>query len=224
MATTLYLRNMTTNAANSGSTYKDLLAASGVAATSDTINTTASGTEILLQSFISGRCPVGGIANIGAITLNLYALESNTAANATVGARFYKRTPAGVETELLSTGRVNDDLELGNAVAIANWVFTPNQNRVFAEDDRLVCKIYASNFGTMAAGRTVTLQYNNGTASPNGSNIVLTETLTFKAEPANTYVRVGGVWKPAAVQVKNAGVWKIPVGKFVKTGGVWKPA
>jgi hypothetical protein len=223
MATTLFLRNTTANQGNTASGYEDALTAAGAVTGTKTVNTVASATEIALGSWITGRCPVGGIANIGAITLNLYASESNAQANATVGARFYRRTAAGVETELLSTGRVNDDVELGTSAALANWVYTPNQNRVFAEDDRIVCKLFASNLGTMGGSRTVSLQYNNGTGSPNGSNIVLTETLTFKAEPApltRTYVRHTGTWKLATTYVKHAGVWKQATA-FVKRAGVW---
>jgi len=225
MATTLYLRSTTTNQADTGTAYKDVLAASGAAAATATANTTASGTEILLDSWITGRCPAGGIANIGAITLNLYGMESNLNANCTFGARFYRRTAGGVETELLSTGRVNDNVEFpSTSVSLMNWVYTPNQNRVFAEDDRIVAKLFASNFGTMASGRIVTLNYNNGTGTPSGSNIVLTETLTFKAEPApatTTYVKHSGAWKLATHYVKHAGVWKQPTA-YVKHSGTWK--
>ena len=225
MPTTLYLRNTTTNQANTSTAYEDVLAASGAAATTKTANTTASGTEIILGSWITGRCPAGGIANIGAITLNLFGFENNLNANCTFGARFYRRTAGGVETELLSTGRVNDNVEFpATSVSLMNWVYTPNQNRVFAENDRIVAKLYASNFGVMASGRIVTLNYSSGTATPSGSNIVLTETITFKAEPApttTTSVKHAGTWKLATHYVKHAGVWKQPT-TYVKHSGTWK--
>jgi hypothetical protein len=227
MATTLYLRSSTTAQSDTGTAYEDVLATAGSAATTKTANTTASGTEIILGSWITGRLPAGGIANIGAITLNLYGFESNLNANCTFGARFYKRTAAGVETELLSTGRVNDNVEFpATSVSLMNWVYTPNQNRTFAENDRIVVKLYASNFGTMASGRVVTLNYDSGTGTPSGSNIVLTETIAFKAEPApltRTYVKQAGTWKPATSFVKTAGTWK-PATPFVKTAGTWKQA
>ena len=227
MATTLYLRSSTTAQSDSGTSYEDVLTTAGSAATTKTANTTASGTEIILGSWITGRLPAGGIANIGAITLNLYGFENNLNANCTFGARFYKRTAAGVETELLSTGRVNDNVEFpATSVSLMNWVYTPNQNRTFAENDRIVVKLYASNFGTMASGRVVTLNYDSGTGTPSGSNIVLTETITFKAEPApltRTYVKQAGAWKPATTFVKQAGTWKQAT-PFVKTAGTWKQA
>ena len=224
MATTLYLRDTTTAQGPSGTTYKDVLAAAGASAVTGTANTTAGGTEILIDSWITGRLPAGGIANIGAITLNLYGFENNLNANCTFGARFYKRTAAGVESELISTGRVNDNVEFpATSVSLMNWIVTPNQNRVFAEDDRIVVKIYASNFGTMAAGRVVTLNYGSGTGTPSGSNIVLTETITFKAEPTFTWVNHLGTWKKATVSARHLGTWK-PATSFVKDGGVWKQA
>ena len=225
MATTLYLRNTTTNNADTATAYKDIVAASGAAASTGTANTTASGTEILIDSWITGRIPAGGVAALGTITLNLYGMESNLNANATFGVRCYRRTAAGVETELVSTGRVNDNVEFpATSVSLMNWVVTPNQNRAFVENDRIVIKVYASNFGTMSSGRVVTLNYGSGTGTPSGSNVVLADTIAFKAEPAplsGTFVRTGGLWKKATVFVKTGGTWKQAT-PFVRTGGVWK--
>jgi hypothetical protein len=227
MATTLYLRDtVTARPSLGGLLYDDVLTAAGAAAATKTANTTASGTEIIIGSWVTGRLPAGGIANIGAITLNMYGFESNLNANCTFGAQFYKLTPAGVESNLLAAGRVNDNVEFpATSVSLMNWVCTPDQNRTFAEDDRIVVKIYASNFGTMASGRVVTLNYNSGTGTPSGSNIVLTETITFKAEPilSSTNVRTGGVWKKATVSVRTGGVWKAAT-PYVKVSGVWKQA
>jgi hypothetical protein len=225
MATTLYLRSTATNVPNTGVAYKDMLAAAGAAATTKDTNTTASGTEILIDSWITGRVPAGGITNLQVMTLNLYGMESNLNANCTFGARFYKRTSGGVESELLSTGRVNDNVEFpSTSVSLMNWTFTPNQNHTFAEDDRIVAKLFVSNFGTMAASRIVTLNYNNGTGTPSGSNIVLTETIAFKTEPVpatTSYAKHAGTWKLATTHVKHAGVWK-PATAYVKHSGIWK--
>jgi len=223
MATTLYIRDTVTAQADSGTAYEDILTTAGASATTKDANTTASGTEIALGQWITGRIPAGGVAALGTITLNLYGLESNTAANATFGVRAYRRTAAGVETEMISTGRVNDNVELTASVTLMNWVATPNQNRAFAENDRIVVKLFASNFGTMGNGRTVTLNYNNGTGTPAGSNIVLADTIAFKAEPTYTWVKHVGVWKKTTVHAKHVGIWK-PATSFVKSGGVWKQA
>lgn len=226
MATTLYLRNTVDNNADTLTAYEDVLSASGASAQTKTANTTASGTEIALGQWITGRVPAGGITNLQVLTLNIYGFESNLNANCTFGVRAYKRTAAGAESELLSTGRVNDNVEFpSTSVSLMNWTFTPNQNHTFAENDRIVFKLYASNFGTMASGRVVTLNYGNGTGTPSGSNIVLTETITFKAEPApsfKTHVKHSGTWKQATTYVKHSGTWKIPTAKYVRTGGIWK--
>ena len=227
MATTLYLRNTTGNQTNTGTAYSDMLPAAGAATVTKTATTTAAGTEIAFTGgqWVSGRFPAGG-STLTAITLNLYGLEAAAAANATLGVRFYKRTAAGVESELLSTGRVNDNAELGTAAGLMNWTYTPNQNATFAENDRLVVKVFVSNLGTMATGHVVTLNYNNGTGSPAGSNIVLTQTLTFKSEPPTpsdpVRVKHGGVWKTAiSQQAKVAGVWR-EAEAYVRHAGVWK--
>lgn len=196
MATTLFMRETF----NSGlGLYGDALPTRGAGLVTVTVNTAASGTNIQwtkttsggLMEWISGRSPVGGWTLAGTMTFNIWAAESNMSANCGARARYYKRTAAGVETEIASSP-ADDGVELAITTREAhNWTETPTST-AFAENDRLVIKFFITNIGTMGAGFTCTMAYGGPTGAADGDSFVtLTETVAFKAEDrSNGYVLI----------------------------------
>ena len=141
---------------------------------------TSGGTAL---AWISGRVPAGGFTLAGTMTFNLWASESQTAANAGVRARVYKYS-GGSETEVAGgPWSFGSPTELTTSMAANNWTGTPTST-AFAEDDRIVVKFFIINVGVMSSGRTCTCDYNAGTGGADGdSYFQINETVTFKAEP-----------------------------------------
>jgi hypothetical protein len=103
--------------------------------------------------------------------------------NANCGGRFrvFKRTAAGVVTEL-GGGPFNDGVEFAvNTPTEMLWVGNITDT-AFAEDDRILVRIYITNVGTMASGHTCTLTFNAADASTGDSFFNIAETITFKAD------------------------------------------
>ena len=159
---TLYLRNTTTNAI--GATYYDLSTTPGGASDTAVVTTTAAGTEIqwtktaggAVAQWISGRAPAGGFT-LEASDISLWVNEDVAATNAGGRYRIFKRTSAGVETELAG-GPFDNGAEFGTTATETIWTGNPTDT-VFAENDRILLKVYTTNIGTMAAG-TATLTFN----------------------------------------------------------------
>jgi hypothetical protein len=95
-------------------------------------------------------------ASNAAISASAWALESATTANAAVRLKLF-RYRGGAET-LIFTGDNTTELGTSFASRAMNSLtgFTPVE---FLEDDRIVAKFYIIPAGTMASGRTCSLQY-----------------------------------------------------------------
>lgn len=158
---------------------------------SDTVvtNTTASGTEIQATktaggstvAWISGRVPTGGFT-LTAVDISLWQIESNM--NANIGGRFrlFKRTAAGVITEI-SGGPFDDGAEMGTTIAEDTWTGNPTDT-AFAEDDRILLRYYLTNVGTMAGSFTGTMTFNGAAGATGDSFLNLAETVAFKSDAA----------------------------------------
>lgn len=157
----LFFRN--TQTTGIGTKY-DAITTAGTSADTSVTNTTAGGTEIQatktaggsVVDFISGRTPVGGATFTSAV-IYFWAKASVDTVNAGIRFRIYKRTNAGVETEL--TGSPFDS---GVTLSTFNSLYEVTCNfadTALAEDDRLVFRPYLVNIGTMGVG-TVTLSFN----------------------------------------------------------------
>jgi hypothetical protein len=185
VATKLFLRSTQNNAL--GATYFDMVAAAGSVTATGVVNSAASGTEIqwtqtaggAVLQFISGRVPAGGFT-LTSTDISIWAAESNALANAGGRYRVFKRSAAGVETEL-GGGPFNDGVEFGTSAAEMLWVGNVTDT-AFAEDDRILLKLYITNIGTMGASRTCTLTYNGADAATGDSFFNIAETVSFKAE------------------------------------------
>lgn len=187
--TTLWLRDTTNNGitgTGDGILY-DMVDVQGAASATSVTNTTASGTEIQLTdtaggstlAWISGRAPSGGFT-LTSTDIWINALESSM--NANVGGRYrvFKRTSAGVLTEL-GGGPFNDGVEFATALTTMTWSGNVTDT-AFAEDDRILLRVYLTNVGTMASGFTATIDFGGTGAFDAHFNIA--ETVSFKAESA----------------------------------------
>lgn len=186
MATKLFLRNTQNNGI--GATYYDMVTTAGSASDTGVVNTVASGTEIqwtktadgsILQ-WVSGRAPAGGFT-LTTTDISVWCHESHMNANAGGLYRVFKRTSLGVETELLG-GPFNDGVEFGTAAAEMLWAGNVTDTG-FAEDDRILLKLYITNVGTMGGGFTCTVTFNGADAATGDSFFNVAETITFKSDP-----------------------------------------
>ena len=189
MATQLNLHATQNNGI--GATYFDMTTtASDTTLSTAVTNTTASGTEIqftqtaggTLIQWISGRTPAAGFT-LTTATITLRAYESDMSANTGGRARIFKRDSGGVETEL-GGGPFNDGVEFGTAPATVSWTCNVTDT-AFAEDDRILLKLYLTNVGTMGGGFTATGNYDGTLLGTEVAFLNLNETVTFKSESAN---------------------------------------
>jgi hypothetical protein len=169
---TLRLIPRSTTAVGIG-TYRDLLTTTSTVTTA-VVNTAASGTEIqwtftaggTAAEWVSGRMGKNFyLANPdvdnAAVSINLNALQSATAANCGVRAKLF-RLRNGTETQFF-TGDNTTELGTSAANRVINSVtgtLTPSE---FLEDDRIVARFYIipSAGQTMGGARTCTLNYNS---------------------------------------------------------------
>src|SRR5258706_2677199 len=197
MSTKLMLRNTQRN--DIGAAYFDMITAAGSSLTTGVVNTTSGGTEIqwtqtaggTLIQCVSGEVPSGGFTLSGLMTFNIWALESNNLANCGARVRVYKRTLAGIETEVTG-GPWDKGAEFGTAAAVQNWTGTPTIGVAFLAGDRLLVKYFITNIGTMGSGRTCTIDFNGGTGGSDvGSYLQINETIAFLAEPNSGLLMLG---------------------------------
>lgn len=177
MATTLYLRK----GGGGVSGYEALKRTRGASITTGVVNSAASGTDIQwtktaggsILAFVS-KPFLRPLTISGTITINVWALEGNNAANSQLRLRVSRLTPAGVKTVF---GTFDAGVELLAGTSAQNYTGSPTSTD-FAKGDRLVLEPYLTNFGTMAAGYTPNVVYDRGTAGSSGdSYIITTETL-----------------------------------------------
>jgi len=168
--------------------YRDLLTTAGSSAANAIVDTQASGTEIQWTidttgdveiQWMGGYTPRGGFI-LTSVTVSIWAEESSSAANCGGRVRLFKRSLAGVETEIAG-GPFDDGVEL-SAVGPAEMTWTANvTDTQFNLNDRPLLKIYITNVGTMGGSQTCTLVYDAADAATGDSFIELAETVTFSA-------------------------------------------
>lgn len=202
MATKLFLRSTQTNPI--GGIYFDMVIAAGAGSTTVVVDTDGSTEKQWTQTsggsliqWVSGRAPSGGFT-LTTSDISIWAHESATAGNAGGRYRLFKRTLAGVETELLA-GPFDDGVEFTKTTPTEMlWPGNPTDT-VFVEDDRILLKLYITNVGTMGTGQTCTLTYNEADAGTGDSFLNIAETISFKAEAVDVNVSVTGVATTSSV-------------------------
>jgi hypothetical protein len=191
LATKLFLRLSTTNGITlTGETVYDMVttAGAGVSGVQPAVATTAGGTELQLfdttglavAAWISGRAPVGGFTLTNTDVSGWFS-ETNMSANAGGRYRVFKYS-GGVVTEL-GGGPFSDGVECSVFPTVTEMTWIGNvTDTAFAEDDRILVRLYATNVGTMGGGFTVELQIDGADGTTGDSFFNIAETVTFKAE------------------------------------------
>ena len=188
MATKLFLLNTTTNGitdSGDGVLY-DMDTVAGAASDDDIVTLTDGGTEIQWTqsaggssiAWISGRAPSGGFT-LTTTDISVWLLESNMNDEAEGRYRVFKYDGIlHTVTELLG-GPFDDGAELGTTITEMTWAGNVTDT-IFLENDRILVRLYATNFTTMTAG-TATLRFNAANAATGDSFFNIAETVTFKA-------------------------------------------
>lgn len=141
-------------------------------------NTTASGADIPMTITAAGTTlkyitkPLKVAVTLATKpTYNIWALESNAAANAGVSIRIAQYT-GGTEGASLLTSDYGT--ELTTAAADQLWVASTGvTSTAFAIGDRIVILPYTDNVGTMGASQTTTMNYDGATAGASGDTWVM---------------------------------------------------
>lgn len=206
MATKLFLRNAQTNGITDtgDGILSDMVTVAGAGvAPLAVVDTVASGTEIqwtdtsggLTRAWISGRAPAGGFT-LTSTDISIWARESNMNANCGGRYRVFKRTAAGSVSEL-GGGPFSDGVEFTVAVAEYTWIGNVTDT-AFAEDDRILLRVYITNVGAMAGGFTCSLDFGAPDGDQGDSFFNIAETVAFKAEIAGSLIYDPGM-KPALI-------------------------
>ena len=195
MATTLYLRNTTTNAITDtgDAVVYDMITAAGSSVDTDQVTLTNGGTNIQWTqtaggnsvSWISGRTPAAGFT-LTTATFSGWFLQSNMNDEAGGRLRVYRYQP-GVPTITELGGPFDDGVEFGTLITEMTWTCN-NTDTAFAEDDRILIRVFATNITTMTAG-TADFQFNAAAAATGDSFYEIAETVVFK--PEDTPVAAG---------------------------------
>lgn len=181
MATTFYL--LSGGAGYSG--YNVARLTRGASTATAIVNTTSGGTDIQWTVTAGGAAlsfctrPLSAAVTIsGTVTVNIWAVESATQANAVSRLKVFKLTPDGTKT-LFST--LTAGAELPTTIAAQNYTGTPTST-AFAVGDRIVMEPYITNTGTMGASRTCDMTYSGATAAATGdSYVTFTETISTRS-------------------------------------------
>lgn len=178
----LYLRSTQTNGL--GATYYDLDIVAGALSDTAVVDTVLNGTEIQFTKtaggsvvqFISGRAPVGGFT-LTNTDISVWLLQSSLLNNVGGRYRIFKRTAAGVETDITGTP-FDNGIEVTTSNAEYTWTGNVTDT-AFAEDDRVLLKVYVTNIGVMAIG-TATLNFNAADTLAGDSFLTVYPSVVFK--------------------------------------------
>ncbi len=232
MATTLYLRNLTSEITDTGDTlcYR-LINIAGAASDTGVVNTAASGTNIQwtktaggsTMAWISGKVPAGGFT-LTSVNVSAWLEESNNAANAKGRIHIYKYTPGTPTITELGASPVDTASELGSS-GPAEITWTANiTDTAFAQNDRILVKFYITNNGTMGGSRTCTITFNAADAATGDSFVTLAETVTFTPRDYPFVCAAGSLaLSGVALATKAAHVLVLGAGSYTLSGSDVSP-
>lgn len=173
MATQLFLNNAIMSLRYSGFAVRVAGRSRGALINSLSNSTTSGGTWISLGFW--STAPLEPFTLSGSISFNLWGFESNNTANASLGLRLYKyNSSTGFSASL---GQATNTTELGTSSGVVTASVTPTST-AFDAGDILAFEVGAVNVGTMGAGRTVTVNFNNSAVGADGdSYVTITENI-----------------------------------------------
>lgn len=193
MATKLFLR-ASENSGIGTPRYRDLSTTAGASAkvarvavvSGDVVNSERqffkNSTKTQLLTFVTQPLAAGFTLS-GTMTFSVWGLEGSMNNNAGLRARVYKRTAAGVETEV-GGGPWDDNVEMGTSFAEMTWTGTPTST-AFAAGDRIVVRIFTDIVGANASATAdCQVQYNGADGAAGDSFFQITENVTFDANAA----------------------------------------
>lgn len=165
-----------------------MITTAGAGADTDVVTLTDGGTNIQWTNtaggssiaWISGRVPAGGFT-LTATDISVWLHESNMNDEAKGRYRVYKYTPGVPTITELGGGPFDDDVELVPTTPTEMTWAGNVTDTAFAENDRILLRLFATNFTTMTAG-TATLTFNAADAATGDSFFNIAETVAFKAE------------------------------------------
>lgn len=126
------------------------------------------------------------------VTFNIWAEESNSKANATVGVVVDR-----LSNDLLASPTAIVDSVYGSELSskgstLANWTAVPAAPVALQRGDRLRVRVYFDDDTTMASGYTLTAHYDGTSGSLANSWVQFSEGLSFAdARPANMVIKNG---------------------------------
>jgi hypothetical protein len=126
----------------------------------------------------------------GSVTWNIWARESDMAANVAINGQLEVIDGAtGAITLIDKTARVTELAISATTNAVNNFSETPASGVACKRGDRLRVRIFGDDVGTMGAAFNFSMGYDGTTSSVNGDTwLQLTENLTFVSEPAGTTI------------------------------------
>lgn len=187
MATRLYLRDLQANAI--GSEYYDMIATAGAATILSRTRTEVDGlpnqlthevSANIILCWVSGRAPSGGFT-LTTGTVVAPCKESSGSANARLAVKVYHRTSGGTETEI-GGGPFNSGAEMNSASFVDQTVACNTTDQAFAEDERIVLRLFIEPTTSWTDGNSADVNYNDADATTGDAYYEIAETVTFKAE------------------------------------------
>ncbi len=193
MATKLFLKNTSVNRitdTGDGFVY-DMTTTAGGASDTAVVTLTNGGTNIQWTktaggtsiAWISGRVPSGGFT-LTTSDVSAWLQESNGNDEAGGRLRIYKYTPGTPTITELTGSPFDDGVEMDSmSPTEMTWVCNPTDT-AFAENDRILIRLFATNTTTMTAG-TATLTFNAADAATGDSFFNINENVTFKPDASS---------------------------------------
>lgn len=159
----------------------------------DTVAGPTNGLELGGQSSLSTAPPLwlfvstpidASITISGTVTANLFAWESNSAANAAINVRLFKIS--GQNNTITEFGKSARTTELGTTVSQQNFTFTPTSTS-FVKGDRIGVTVFADDASSnMGTGYQVFCNIDGASGTNGFSYIEFTENLTMWTQVTGT--------------------------------------